>query len=79
MAAHDVWLHRSGAKKFRHPVVGELALGFEAMELSADSGLTMTAYTAEPGSPSADALRLLASWAATNATTDLPGHARRNP
>lgn len=47
----------SGSKKFRHPVVGELALGFEAKELSADSGLTLTAYTAEPGSPSAVALR----------------------
>jgi transcriptional regulator with XRE-family HTH domain len=62
-AAHDVRLHRSGAKRFRHPVVGELTLGFEAMELSADSGLTLTAYTAEPSSPSADALQLLASWA----------------
>src|SRR3954454_22166977 len=63
-AAHDVRLHRSGSKKFRHPVVGELTLGFEAMELSADSGLTLTAYTAEPGSPSAQRLHLLATWAA---------------
>jgi transcriptional regulator with XRE-family HTH domain len=66
-AAHDVRLHRSGAKRFRHPVVGELTLGFEAMELTADSGLTLTAYTAERGSPSAEALQLLASWAATHA------------
>lgn len=67
-AAHNVRLHRSGTKRFNHPVVGELSLAFEAMELSADSGLTLTAYTAEPGSPSADGLNLLASWAATQHT-----------
>jgi transcriptional regulator with XRE-family HTH domain len=65
-AAHDVRLHRSGAKRFHHPVVGELTLNFEAMELSADSGLTLTVYAAEPGSRSAEALQLLASWAATD-------------
>lgn len=64
-AAHNVRLHRSGTKHFHHPVVGRLDLSFEAMELSADSGLTLTAYTAEPNSPSADGLALLASWAAT--------------
>jgi transcriptional regulator with XRE-family HTH domain len=64
-AAHDVRLHRSGVKHFHHPVVGALELAFEAMDLPADPGLTLTAYTPEPGSPSEDALRLLASWAAT--------------
>ncbi|HEY0817097.1 MAG TPA: helix-turn-helix transcriptional regulator [Pseudonocardia sp.] len=66
-AAHDVRLHRSGTKHFQHPVVGRLDLAFEAMALPADPGLTLTAYTPEPGSPSEDALRLLASWAATTA------------
>jgi hypothetical protein len=44
------------------------------MDLSADSGLTLTAYTAEPGSPSAEGLQLLSSWAVTDtrATADLP-------
>lgn len=64
-AAHDVRLHRSGRKQFRHPAVGSLDLMFEAMALEADEGLTLTAYTAEPGSSSHDGLRLLASWAAT--------------
>jgi hypothetical protein len=63
-AAHDVRLHRTGAKHFRHPVVGELDLAFDAMELPADAGLTLTAYTAEPGSAAAEKLTLLASWAA---------------
>jgi hypothetical protein len=51
-------------------VVGELELSYEAMELAADSGLTMFAYTAEPGSRSEQALRLLGSWAATAAQPD---------
>jgi hypothetical protein len=38
------------------------------MELPTDPGLTLTAYTPEPGSPSEDALRLLASWAAPDPT-----------
>ena len=64
-AAHNVWLHQTGAKKFRHPIVGDLSLSFEAMPLPADPGLTLTAYSAQPGTPSHDALQLLASWAAT--------------
>lgn len=65
-AKHDVRLHHTGTKHFHHPIVGELALAFEAMPLPADPGLTLTAYHAEPGTPTHDALRLLASWAATN-------------
>jgi transcriptional regulator with XRE-family HTH domain len=72
-AAHDVRLHRTGVKCFHHPVVGDLTLNFEAMDLTADSGLTLTAYTAEPGSPSAERLQLLASWEATETTTRTPG------
>ncbi|HEY1917314.1 MAG TPA: helix-turn-helix transcriptional regulator [Streptosporangiaceae bacterium] len=64
-AAHDVRLHQTGVKHFHHPVVGDLALGFEAVPLPADPGLTLTAYSAEPGSASQDALKLLASWSAT--------------
>jgi transcriptional regulator with XRE-family HTH domain len=64
-ATHNVALHRAGAKQFHHPVVGDLRLAYEVMDLSADTGLTLTAYSPEPDSPSADALALLASWAAT--------------
>jgi transcriptional regulator with XRE-family HTH domain len=64
-AAHNVRLHRTGVKHLHHPVVGALTLDFEALELPADTGLTIIAYSAEPASPSADNLRLLASWAAT--------------
>jgi transcriptional regulator with XRE-family HTH domain len=63
-AAHNVRLHTKGVKQFNHPVVGELELSFNRLEVLADS-LTIVAYTAEPGSSSAEALALLASWAAT--------------
>jgi hypothetical protein len=53
-------------------VVGDLELSYEAMELPADPGLTLNVYTAEPGSPSADALGLLASWTAPDRTAAAP-------
>lgn len=64
-AGHDVRHHRTGTKVFHHPAVGVLELDFEALVLPADPGLQLNVYTALPGSPSADGLRLLASWAAT--------------
>ncbi|HVN59776.1 MAG TPA: helix-turn-helix transcriptional regulator [Gaiellaceae bacterium] len=64
-AAHNVRYHDTGTKRFHHPVVGDLTLTFENMELVGDPGLTMFAYTAEPGTKSEEALDLLASWTAT--------------
>ena len=63
--AHNVRHHGSGAKTYHHPIVGELTLAYEGLGLAAEPGLTLTIYTAEPGSPSEEALRLLASWAST--------------
>lgn len=64
-AKHDVKFHRTGVKRLRHPVVGELNLPYEAMELSADPGLRLNVYTPEPDSPEQQALALLASWTDT--------------
>jgi transcriptional regulator with XRE-family HTH domain len=64
-AAHDVRFHNIGLKHFHHPVVGELTLSFNRLDLPADHGLTIFTYTAEPGSRSEEALKLLGSWAAT--------------
>jgi transcriptional regulator with XRE-family HTH domain len=64
-AAHNVHRHETGVKRFHHPVVGDLTVTYETMELVADAGLMMFVYTAEPGSKSEEALNLLASWAAT--------------
>ncbi len=64
-AAHNVRLHNQGIKQFSHPVVGDLELSYNRIELPGDPGLAVIAYTPEPGSKSADAFSLLASWAST--------------
>jgi transcriptional regulator with XRE-family HTH domain len=75
-AAHDVRFHRTGRKRLVHPVVGVLDLNFEAMEFPAHPGLTMLAYTAPAGTPTADSLKMLASWAITaEKAGELPAHA----
>ncbi len=63
--AHNVKFHRTGVKRLHHPLVGDLTLTYEAFELPADAGQRMLVYTAEPGSPSQEALDLLASWTST--------------
>ncbi len=63
-SAHDVRIHAAGTKEFRHELVGDLTLAYETVDLRHDDGLSMTAYAAEPGSPSDERLHLLASWAA---------------
>jgi transcriptional regulator with XRE-family HTH domain len=63
--AHNVRTHGTGVKHFHHHIVGDLTLAYESMDLRAEPDLTMTVYAAEPGSPTEDALRLLASWAAS--------------
>jgi len=81
--AHNVRHHGTGTKRFHHQAVGDLTLAFEGLEMAAEPGLTLTIYTAEPGSPSEEGLHLLASLAATQAAdsttepsaTSWPGHA----
>jgi transcriptional regulator with XRE-family HTH domain len=67
-SAHEVRIHTTGTKHFRHSVVGDLVLAYETVDLRSGRGLAMTVYAAEPGSPSESNLRLLASWAATAPT-----------
>jgi transcriptional regulator with XRE-family HTH domain len=62
--AHNVRTHGTGTKRFHHPDVGELVLAYEELAITAEPGLVLLVYTAEPGSPSAERLRLLASLAA---------------
>lgn len=61
-AAHDVRIHGAGTKRFRHPLVGELTLAYEELAITAEPGNVLLIYSAEPGSPSAERLALLASW-----------------
>jgi transcriptional regulator with XRE-family HTH domain len=63
-AAHNVRTHGAGTKRFHHPVVGELTLAYEELAVTAEPGAILMIYTAEPGSPSAERLQVLASWAA---------------
>jgi len=73
-ASHDVREHRTGTKAITHPIVGDLDLAYEALDLSNDRGLQLIAFSAEPASPTSDALQLLSSWAATHAPSvaDIP-------
>jgi hypothetical protein len=71
-----VRIHTSGVKFLHHPVVGDLDLPFESFPLPADPGQSLLTYTAEPGSPTQDALNLLASWAATTDNLGLPRSTR---
>jgi hypothetical protein len=61
-----VKLHRTGIKLVHHPLVGEVHLSYEVMDLPADPGLSMVAFSAAAGSPSDEAVRFLGSWAATH-------------
>ena len=73
--AHNVRTHGSGVKHFHHHVVGDLTLAYESLDLRAEPGLTMTIYAAEPNSPTAQALTLLASWAATTVEPNIAAEA----
>ena len=70
--AHNVRTHGAGTKRFHHPVVGDLTLAYEEFAITAEPGHILLVYTAEPGSPSAEGLRLLASWAADRSTARHP-------
>jgi len=62
--AHDVRTHGAGTKRFIHPIVGEVTLAYEELAITAEPGQVLMIYTAEPGSPSSERLKLLASWSA---------------
>jgi len=78
-ADHNVRTHGTGTKRFNHPVVGELTLAYEELAITAEPGLVLLVYTAEPGSPSAERLRLLASWAATADAAQSPHDSPAGP
>ena len=71
-ADHRVVERSHGTKRMRHPVVGELEIHYEAMNLPGDPDQTLFLYTTRAGSPSRDAMRLLSSWLATAAEPARP-------
>ncbi len=74
-SAHDVRYHGAGTKHFHHHVVGDLELAYESVDMISDPGLTLTLYAAEPASPTAHALDLLASWTTTHVADTTPSAA----
>ena len=66
-ATHNVRWHTTGTKRFHHSVAGDLILTYEGLALTGDPGQTLITFTAEPGSPSQQALTFLASWATSPA------------
>lgn len=70
-ASHNVKQHTTGVKRFHHPVVGALTLDYEVLDLAADTGQSLLVYTAEAGSSSSEALKLLASWTSTRARANV--------
>ncbi|MFF5257167.1 helix-turn-helix domain-containing protein [Streptomyces leeuwenhoekii] len=67
-ADHDVQAHTSGTKRLHHPLVGDLTLDYLVLAVEGDPEQTLTIYTPEPASPSAEALALLSSWTGTSAS-----------
>ncbi|MDH6455327.1 MULTISPECIES: helix-turn-helix transcriptional regulator [unclassified Streptomyces] len=65
-ADHDVYRRDYGSKRYHHPLVGDLELGYEAMTPVGDPDLTFGTHTVEAHSPSAGALALLSSWSASS-------------
>jgi len=61
-ADQEVSRRTHGRKHFHHPVVGDLVLDYEALAATGDPDQVLGVNSAEPGSPSEAALRLLASW-----------------
>ncbi|MFJ6010707.1 helix-turn-helix domain-containing protein [Streptomyces sp. NPDC092952] len=69
-AAHHVAIRGIGTKVLRHPVVGELTLDWDTLASTTDTEQQLVVWTAERGTPSHDALRILSSW--TNSTPSVP-------
>jgi transcriptional regulator with XRE-family HTH domain len=77
-AAHDVRIHATGVKLIHHPVVGDLDLPYESLPVAPGSSTSLVGYAPEPDSAAADALALLASWAASESSADRPAHRSRD-
>lgn len=71
-ATHDVHHYRSGTQPFRHPLVGDLTLNYEAFDLTTDSGQTLIVYSAPPDTADQAALDRLAAWSSPSTPTSRP-------
>jgi transcriptional regulator with XRE-family HTH domain len=65
---HRVLRRTHGTKRYHHPLVGELHFSYESFQAPGDAEQTLCVYNAEPGSVTAQALQVLASWTAPAST-----------
>ncbi|OBH59697.1 transcriptional regulator [Mycobacterium mantenii] len=77
-AAHNVTAHRHGVKLFRHADFGELTLTYNVFDIAAAPGLSLIGYTAEPNSPSEQALKILGSWSVEEHAAAYPDRTGRD-
>ncbi|MER6053541.1 hypothetical protein ABT168_39995, partial [Streptomyces sp. NPDC001793] len=73
-ATHDVTAHPTLCKTFEHPLVGPVTVSCDILDI-ADRDQRLVIYTAAPGSPSAEALRLLSVVGTQQ--MDVPGFCSR--
>lgn len=73
-ASHDVRIHHEGVKRLDHPEVGRLEMTFRSLNLPLAQRAVhdLTVYAAEPGTPSEDRLKVLASWTAPRTSAAEP-------
>lgn len=67
-SGHRVHQRTHGTKRLHHPIVGALEVQFETFALPGDPRQVLYLYTTEPGSPSREALSILAAWSDPHAT-----------
>ncbi|MEV5148048.1 helix-turn-helix transcriptional regulator [Streptomyces sp. NPDC052727] len=72
---HRVRAQRHGRKEFVHPIAGQLSLDFQVLDVRGSTDQSLLVYTAEPHSPSAQALTFLTGWAATELPAGATGAA----
>jgi len=76
-ARHNVRFHRSARKTLHNPLIGDIELTGDSLELPGE-GLTLIAYTAEPGSHAQQQLDFLTSWSTTGKRPAEPAPANAN-
>jgi MmyB-like transcription regulator ligand binding domain len=63
-ARYDVHGKAAGSKRLVSPAVGEVTVSWETLAVTSAPGQLLVAYSAEPGSLSAEALAALQQFAA---------------
>lgn len=71
---HRVLRRTHGAKRYHHPLVGDLHFSYESFQAPGDPEQTLCVYNVEPGSQTARSLQVLASWAAPEITAPGTAH-----